>query len=169
MFCAGHGLGELKQLRHEEMKETFALCAEVMSLIRQSPVPVVGVVQGLATAAGAQLALTTDLPIALAGTQLRLPGASLGLMCTSLRRRCAEAGTGVYVSDACVGGAYEGDQMGGAIDVVAGDMQEALEKRVEEVVSQLAEKMAAQPQALGKWAFWTQVGLSGQEKGRRRV
>lgn len=52
VFCAGHGLGEWKELLHEEMKETFALCAEVMSLIRRSPAPVVGVVQGLATAAG---------------------------------------------------------------------------------------------------------------------
>ena len=60
VFSSGHDLGELRTLSHDEVKETFALCAEVMSLIRRSPAPVIGVIQGLATAAGAQLALTTD-------------------------------------------------------------------------------------------------------------
>src|SRR6202000_3353617 len=58
VFSSGHDLSELRSLSHDEVKETFALCAEVMSLIRRSPAPVVGVIQGLATAAGAQLALT---------------------------------------------------------------------------------------------------------------
>ena len=65
-FSAGHDLKELRSLSYDEVKETFALCAEVMSLIRRSPAPVVGRIQGLATAAGCQLALTTDLPIAAA-------------------------------------------------------------------------------------------------------
>jgi enoyl-CoA hydratase/carnithine racemase len=110
--------------------------------------------------------LTTDLPIALASAQLRLPGASLGLPCTSpstaVSRRLGPAFTYRMLA---LAEPMRADQMGGAIDIVAGDMQEALEKRVEEVVSQLTEKMAAQPQALGKWAFWTQVGLNGREKG----
>ena len=83
VFSAGHDLGELRQLPHREVKETFALCAEVMQLIRRSPAVVVGVIGGFATAAGCQLALTTDLPIACASTEFRLPGASMGLPCTS--------------------------------------------------------------------------------------
>ena len=84
VFSAGHDLGELRQLSYHEVKETFALCAEVMQLIRRSPAPVVGVIGGkLATAAGCQLALTTDLPVACASTKFSLPGASLGLPCTS--------------------------------------------------------------------------------------
>lgn len=61
VFSAGHDLGELRQLPHHEVKETFAICAEVMSLIRRSPAIVVAYIQGLATAAGCQLALATDL------------------------------------------------------------------------------------------------------------
>lgn len=83
VFSAGHDLSELRQLPHGEVKETFALCAEVMSLIRRSPAPVIGCVQGLATAAGCQLALATDLPVACKDTPFRLPGAGLGLPCTS--------------------------------------------------------------------------------------
>lgn len=49
VFCSGHDLGELRKLSHDETKETFALCAEVMALIRRSPAPVIGVIQGRPT------------------------------------------------------------------------------------------------------------------------
>ena len=42
---------------------------------------------------------------------------------------------------------------------------DALEARVASMVEQLANKTAGQPQALGKWAFWTQVGMNGRESG----
>jgi len=159
VFSAGHDLGELRSLSYDEVKETFALCAEVMSLIRRSPAPVVGMIQGLATAAGAQLALTTDLPIAVKSTQFRLPGASLGLPCTSpstaVSRRLGNAFT--YRMLALAEPVVAEKLPSGAVDVV--EDEAALEKRVAEVVSQLAEKSAGQPQALGKWAFWTQAGL----------
>lgn len=83
VFSAGHDLHELAQLSRDEVKRTFALCAEVMTLIRRSPAPVIGAIQGLATAAGCQLALTTDLPVARSETRFQLPGAGIGLPCTS--------------------------------------------------------------------------------------
>ena len=52
---------------------------------------------------------------------------------------------------------------GGAVDIVADEA--ALEARVERIVKQLAENTAAQPQALGKWAYWTQLSLNGQQSG----
>ena len=165
VFSAGHDLGELKQLSHDEVKETFALCAEVMSLIRRSPAPVIGVIQGLATAAGCQLALTADLPIATAATQFRLPGASLGLPCTSpstsTSRRLGNAFTYRMLATA---EPVRADQLpSGSIEVVADE--EALEQRVESLVEQMAAHMAARPQALGKWAYWTQAGFQGQASG----
>ena len=165
VFCSGHDLGELKALPYEEIKETFALCAEVMSLIRRSPAPVVGVIQGFATAAGMQLALTTDLPLTCKSTQFRLPGASLGLPCTSpstaVSRRLGNAFT--YRMLALAEPMKAEELPGGAVEVVAD--QATLETRVAEVVQQLAEKTAGQPQALGKWAYWTQVGLSNGPSG----
>ncbi len=161
VFSSGHDLGELRSLSHDEVKETFALCAEVMSLIRRSPAPVIGVVQGLATAAGAQLALTTDLPIACASTQFRLPGASIGLPCTSpstaASRRFGHAFT--YRMLALAQPVRADHLPGGAVEVVPDE--DSLEKRIAEMVSQLAEKTAGQPQALGKWGYWTQLGLTG--------
>ncbi|EXJ83546.1 hypothetical protein A1O1_07169 [Capronia coronata CBS 617.96] len=165
VFSSGHDLGELRTLSHDEVKETFALCAEVMSLIRRSPAPVIGVIQGLATAAGAQLAFTTDLPVACASTQLRLPGASIGLPCTSpstaVSRRLGHAFTYKMLA---LAEPVRADQLpGGAVEVVADDA--ALEDRVAEMVGQLAEKTAGQSQALGKWGYWTQVSLTGRESG----
>ena len=56
------------------------------------------------------------------------------------------------------------DQLPGrAVEVVPDE--EALERRVADTVSQLAEKTAGQPQALGKWGYWTQLGLSGASSG----
>ncbi len=137
---------------------------------------------GLATAAGAQLALSTDFPIALASTLFRLPGTSIGLPCTSpstiVSRRLHPGQAYRMLATAepvCA------DQLGGAVAVVAEshseqpvtqneglaqkggvhDAQAALEARVAQIVSQLAENTAGQPAALGKWAFWTQVGFTG--------
>jgi enoyl-CoA hydratase/carnithine racemase len=75
--------------------------------------------------------------------------------------------------------AVRADELNGALDVVpvpaplktagpdvAGAEQEALESRVSAVVSQFAERTAAQPSALGKWAYWTQVGISGLHTSR---
>jgi enoyl-CoA hydratase/carnithine racemase len=165
VFSAGHDLKELRTLSHDEVKETFALCAEVMSLIRRSPAPVIGRIQGLATAAGCQLALTTDLPIAAASTEFRLPGATLGLPCTSpstaVARRLGHAFTYHMLA---VAEPVRADRLpGGAVDTV--EDEAGLDRRVTEMVSQLAEKTAGQPQALGKWAYWTQVGMNSDGDG----
>ncbi|KAF2170952.1 hypothetical protein M409DRAFT_18922 [Zasmidium cellare ATCC 36951] len=165
VFCSGHDLGELRKLSHDEVKGTFALCAEVMSLIRRSPAPVVGVIQGLATAAGAQLALTTDLPIAAADTHFRLPGAAIGLPCTSpstaVSRRLGAPFTYRMLA---LAEPVRADQLpGGAVECVAD--YEALETRVGEVVKKLVNESAPQSQALGKWAFYVQNGLAGGETG----
>ena len=46
VFSSGHDLSELRSLSHDEVQEAFALCANVMNMIRRSPAPVVCAVQG---------------------------------------------------------------------------------------------------------------------------
>jgi len=161
VFSSGHDLAELRKLSHEEVKETFALCAEVMTLIRRSPAPVVAVIQGLATAAGAQLAFTTDFPIALDTTKFQLPGASIGLPCTSpstaVARRLGSAFT--YRMLAMAEPIEARNLPNGAIEVVENDAK--LEERVAHIVNRLAEQTAGQPQAFGKWAYWTHMSFNG--------
>jgi enoyl-CoA hydratase/carnithine racemase len=162
VFSSGHDLTEVAALSPDEVRETFAVCAEVMTLIRRSPAPVISVVEGLATAAGAQLALSADLPFASSAATFRLPGASIGLPCsspsTALSRRLGNAFT--YRMLALAEPVRAQDLPGGVVEVVAdGEAEDALERRVSEVVERLAGESAGMPMALGKWAFWTQVGI----------
>lgn len=165
VFSSGHDLRELSQLSHEDVKTTFELCAEVMTMIRRSPAPVVGVIQGLATAAGCQLALTTDLPVAAADTRLQLPGASIGLPCTSpstaVSRKLGASLT--YRMLALAEPIRAADLPSGTVEIVPD--AESLERRVQEVVTKLVDQSGAQSQALGKWAFWTQSGFRGSGSG----
>ncbi|KAF9876563.1 putative enoyl-CoA hydratase/isomerase [Colletotrichum karsti] len=173
VFSSGHDLKQLASLSLAEVKRTFALCAEVMSLIRLSPAPVVCPIHGLATAAGLQLALSTDYPIALSTTKFQLPGASIGLPCTSpataVSRRLSSGQTYRMLLAA---EPVTADEMGGAVDVVqepehaesTDTAAAAFESRVAEVVERLA-SAAGQPMALGKWAYWTQIGIRGHGDG----
>ena len=170
VFCSGHDLSELSRISGDQVKETFALCAEVMSLIRRSPVLVVGRITGLASAAGCQLALSTDLPIAHGqGTQFQLPGAMLGLPCsspvTAVSRRIGNARAFRMLA---LAERMSAEELSGEVRVVRGGeaggveaMTRALDEEVRRTVDRLV-SMPAQQSAMGKWAFWTQVGLRGQ-------
>lgn len=175
VFSSGHDLKEIVQLSHDDVKETFRLCAEVMELIRHSPAPVVCRIQSMALAAGFQLAMTADYPIALANTKFRLPGASIGLPCTSpstaISRRLGNGLTYRMLATADWMTAAEVNGQG-TLDIVPvptadspDEANKALEERVDHVVNRLAVETAGQPLALGKWAYWTQVGMGGQGDG----
>lgn len=171
VFSSGHDLKELAQLSHDDVKKLFALCAEVMTLIRQSPSIIVCPIQGLATAAGFQLAMSTDFPIALANTEFCLPGARIGLPCTSpstaVSRRTAPGVTYRLLATAETKTAAE---LSDAVDVVpvpehaesTDTASAAFENRTAAVVERLA-SLSAQQQAVGKWAYWTQLGIRSSE------
>ncbi|KAI8634347.1 enoyl-CoA hydratase [Xylariaceae sp. FL1651] len=159
VFSAGHDLKEIDQMDAAGVEETFALCVDLMSLLCRSPIPVVGVIQGLATAAGAQLALTTDLPVACASAQFQLPGMSIGLPCTSpstaLSRKLGNAFT--YRMFALAEPVRADQLPAGAVETVLDEA--ALEARVAEIIEKLVSRYSAQAQAMGKWAYWTQASL----------
>ncbi|KAL1406936.1 hypothetical protein Q8F55_006348 [Vanrija albida] len=178
VFSSGHDLKEMAALPRDGVKDTFALCADVMRLLRASPVPIVCGVQGLATAAGLQLALSADYTIAGASTPLKLPGATIGLPCaspaTAVARRLGNAATYrmLLTADAVRAGDFRDaidvvDPPAEAVasglpDVAAEAETAAFERRVAEVVGRVA-SFPGQPTAMGKWAFWTQVGLRDAE------
>lgn len=168
VFSSGHDLGEIRDMSNEQIKELFDLCAEVMSLIRRSPIPTVGAIHGFATAAGCQLALNTDLPIARASTEFRLPGSATGFPCSSPVTAVFQKFGGAFgYRMLSLAESYRADQLpAGVVDVVKEDVD--LEVRVVEVVEKLA-KMSPRPQALAKWAFWTQAGMSGSLAGANGV
>src|SRR5205807_10626604 len=83
VFSSGHDLRELVQGCETDHTALFALCTEVMETIRLLPQPVIAQVQGLATAAGCQLAATCDLVVAAADAAFATPGVKIGLFCTT--------------------------------------------------------------------------------------
>jgi enoyl-CoA hydratase/carnithine racemase len=83
VFSSGHDLRELVGGTEEGYCGLFALCTEVMEAIRRLPQPVIAEVQGLATAAGCQLAATCDLVVAAEDAAFATPGVKIGLFCTT--------------------------------------------------------------------------------------
>jgi enoyl-CoA hydratase/carnithine racemase len=89
VFCAGHDLKELTAHRADAdagrafFERTLDACAGVMRGIAELPQPVIAAVEGVATAAGAQLAATCDLVIAAASAKFCTPGVDIGLFCTT--------------------------------------------------------------------------------------
>jgi len=83
VFSSGHDLGEMTGRSITEYREIFRVCSETMTLIQRIPQPVIAEVQGLATAAGCQLAASCDLAIASEQAGFATPGVKIGLFCTT--------------------------------------------------------------------------------------
>lgn len=82
-FCAGHNLPEMVDTGVKEIRTIFDECTRMMQLIHTIPQPVIGQVQGIATAAGCQLAAWCDLVVASEDARFATPGVSIGLFCTT--------------------------------------------------------------------------------------
>lgn len=98
-FSAGHDLKEMQGYRaapdagRAQFQALFDRCAQVMQQIAALPQPVIAQVQGVATAAGCQLACTCDLITASETARFGVNGITLGLFCSTpavaLSRRLA--------------------------------------------------------------------------------
>jgi enoyl-CoA hydratase/carnithine racemase len=89
VFSAGHDLKELTAARTAPdggeafFRETFAACEKLMLAISTGPKPVIAEVQGMATAAGCQLAAACDILIAAEKATFATPGVNIGLFCST--------------------------------------------------------------------------------------
>ncbi|MDO9708272.1 enoyl-CoA hydratase [Paracraurococcus sp. LOR1-02] len=88
-FSAGHDLKEITAHRADPdggrgfFAETMQACAAVMQSVVTLPQPVIAAVEGVATAAGCQLAASCDLVVAAEGAKFCTPGVDIGLFCTT--------------------------------------------------------------------------------------
>jgi len=82
-FCAGHYMAEMVDGGVREYKIIFDQCTKMMEMIHEIPQPVIAQVQGIATAAGCQLAAWCDLVVAEEGARFATPGVKIGLFCTT--------------------------------------------------------------------------------------
>jgi enoyl-CoA hydratase/carnithine racemase len=83
VFSSGHDLSEMTARTLGEYREIFDVCTRLMERLQAIPQPVVAQVQGLATAAGCQLAATCDLVVASESAAFATPGVKIGLFCTT--------------------------------------------------------------------------------------
>lgn len=83
VYCSGHDLGEIVGRSVAEYRQVFDICSELMMKIQSIPQPVIAEVQGVATAAGCQLAASCDLAIASEEASFATPGVRIGLFCTT--------------------------------------------------------------------------------------
>lgn len=88
-FCAGHDLRELTAARADAdggrafYARTMALCSVVMQRVVNHPVPVIAVVEGIATAAGCQLVASCDMAVATPASTFCTPGIDIALFCST--------------------------------------------------------------------------------------
>lgn len=82
-FCAGHDLSEMVDQGTKEYKFIFDQCTRMMMMLHEIPQPVIGQIQGIATAAGCQLAAWCDLLVAADNARFSTPGVKIGLFCTT--------------------------------------------------------------------------------------
>ena len=89
VFCAGHDLKQMTAHRADPDKgraffeKTFSVCSALMQSIVRHPKPVIAEVDGIATAAGAQLVASCDLAIASQRATFGVNGIDVGLFCTT--------------------------------------------------------------------------------------
>jgi enoyl-CoA hydratase/carnithine racemase len=89
VFCAGHDLRELTAHRADAdggrafFEKCMQNCAAVMQAVVALPQPVIAAVQGVATAAGCQLAASCDLVVASDAAHFCTPGVDIGLFCST--------------------------------------------------------------------------------------
>uniref|UniRef100_A0A3P9HCT6 Enoyl-CoA hydratase domain-containing protein 3, mitochondrial n=1 Tax=Oryzias latipes TaxID=8090 RepID=A0A3P9HCT6_ORYLA len=84
VFSSGHDLKELTSRQGREYHtKVFHTCSEVMTLIQDVPVPVIAMVNGVATAAGCQLVASCDIAVATDKSSFATPGVNIGLFCST--------------------------------------------------------------------------------------
>lgn len=83
VFSSGHDLKEMVGRDEADYQALFQQCSVTMRRLRQIPQPVIARVQGLATAAGCQLAASCDLIVASEQAAFATPGVRIGLFCTT--------------------------------------------------------------------------------------
>jgi len=83
VFSSGHDLKELNSFDENLRKQTFNKCSDLMILLQKINPIIIAEVQGLATAAGCQLAATCDLIVASSKAKFETPGVKVGLFCST--------------------------------------------------------------------------------------
>jgi enoyl-CoA hydratase/carnithine racemase len=159
VFSSGHDLNEVSGTNLKDAGELFNLCTAVMEAIRLLPKPVIAQVQGLASAAGCQLAATCDLVVASSSSGFQTPGVRIGLFCTTPAVALARAVSTKKALEMLLTGeaiSPEAAERAGLVNRVV--PPEKLEEETWTLARQIA-SFSGDTIALGKAAFYRQISL----------
>jgi enoyl-CoA hydratase/carnithine racemase len=163
-FCPGHNLKDMAANPQMAFyQQLFSQCSKMMLSLAKLPVPVIAKVQGIATAAGCQLAAQCDLAVCSPQARFATSGISYGLFCSTpsvpLTRTVAPKHamqmliTGEFI-DAPTALRY------GLVNAVAADdSASALDAEVEKLLAHILSKPRIALQ-MGKELVYRQQGLS---------
>lgn len=159
VFSSGHDFADMDGADLAAMRRLLETCTEVMVTMQHIPQVVVARVHGLATAAGCQLVASCDLAVAAASAGFAAPGGKAGWFCTTPmvaigrtvgRKRALELALTGDVIDAATALDW------GLVNRVVPDDQ--LDDAVADLLAR-ATRGSASSKALGKHAFYTQIGM----------
>jgi len=159
VFSAGHNFGDMLNATADETTAIFALCTRMMDTIQAIPQPVIAKVASLATAAGCQLVATCDLAIASDAASFAIPGGKGGLFChTPLVAVARNVGRKRALELALTGDPIDAATAADWGLINRAVPPEELDAAVDDLIRR-ATRGASASKALGKAAFYTQVGL----------
>jgi len=160
VFSAGHNFGDMAGASLDAARHLFEVCTEMMDTVQAMAQPVIARVHALATAAGCQLVATCDLAVAGESASFAIPGGKGGLFChTPLVAVARNMGRKRALEMALTGDAIDAATAAdwGLINRVVPDDQ--LDAAVADLVARVT-RGSALSKALGKRAFYAQVGLN---------
>ncbi|XP_042542191.1 enoyl-CoA hydratase domain-containing protein 3, mitochondrial [Dipodomys merriami] len=158
VFSSGH---DLKELTEEQgcnyHTEVFQTCSEVMMLIQNHPVPIIAMVNGLATAAGCQLVASCDLAVASDKSSFATPGVNIGLFCSTPGVALGR----VVPRKVALEMLFTGEPISAQQALLHGLLSKVVpEERLEEETMRIAKKIASLSRpvvSLGKAIFYKQL------------
>lgn len=169
VFCAGHDFADMVDASLEDMRRLLWTCTELMEAIQAVPQVVIARVHALATAAGCQLVATCDLAVAAESAGFAAPGGKGGWFCTTpmvaigrnvSRKRALELALTGDTIDAATALAW------GLVNRVVPD--DRLDAATADLLAR-ATRGSASSKALGKRAFYTQIGMDQPQAYRYAV
>lgn len=162
-FCSGHNLSEMVDGDRSEYKFIFEQCSRMMKLIHEVPQIVIAQVQGVATAAGCQLAAMCDLAIAEEGARFATPGVRIGLFCSTPMVALSRAVSRKHALEMLMTGkpisAQEAERFGLVNRVVPADQLDSATMELAQSISEASPLVLK----LGKRAFYSQIELDEQK------
>ena len=164
-FCAGHDLTESIAAAKDpaSKREANIAASEMVMAINRCPKPVIARIQGVATAAGCQLAASCDLVFASTAAKFATPGVNIGLWCLAPQVAVSRAIAPKHAMQMLLTGkmidADTAVRFGLVNEAVA---PEALDERILEIAREIASKSSGAV-AMGKDSFYRQLAMDVPE------